>query len=105
MLADRFLLLAAKQRRPSLIGQDCKQSLLVNQFGLKTVYHADCTGPIRVQQRRTLADNRQIFINQQALVNDINLKIPGTETVVTKLKLLRCTNNCRVPLPFKELFE
>src|SRR5207247_2556278 len=77
----------------------------MNQLGTKTVYHANHASAIGIKQRRILADDRKIFIYQQALVNNIDLKITNSQTVAAKLELFRRADNCRVTLPFKEFLE
>jgi len=77
----------------------------VNELGLEAVNHADCAGPIRVQQIRTLSDNRKIFVYQQTLVDNIDLKFAGAERVVIEFKLLWRTDNGWIPFFLKELLE
>ena len=73
----------------ALIGEHRKQCLLVNDLGAKTVNHTDRASPIRIKQGRVLVHDREIFIDQQALVNNIYLKITNPQLVIAEFKFIR----------------
>src|SRR5438034_9906916 len=77
----------------------------MNQLGTKTIDHANGAGAIGVKQRRKFADDRKILIDEQALVNNIDLKVANTQTVVAKLEFFRRADNCWITLPFKKFLE
>src|SRR6185369_8286804 len=87
------------------IRQHRKQRLLMNQLGTKTVDHADRARAIRIQQRRRLAHDRQVFVDEKSLVNDVDLLTTDAQAIVAKLELLRRADNCRVSRLLKEVAE
>src|SRR6059036_2669253 len=50
-----------------------------------------------------LAHNRQIFIDQKSLVNNVDFKLANVQTTVAEFKLLRRSDNRPIPFSFKIL--
>src|SRR5207249_2910213 len=50
-----------------------------------------------------LAHNRQIFIDQKSLVNNVDFKLANVQTTVAEFKLVRRSDNRRIPFSFKIL--
>ena len=60
----------------------------MDQLSAKTVDHADRTGFVSVEQRRSLIDDRQVFVYQQTLVDHVDLKAAEKKFPVIELKFM-----------------
>src|ERR1051325_6290044 len=103
--ANGLALIVAEQPCAALVCQDREQCFLVNQLGTKAVDHADRASAVGVQQRGKFPDDRQILVDQQTLVHDVDLKLTDAQNSTVKLQLVRRANQRRITLAFKELFE
>src|SRR5215216_3599443 len=85
---NRVEFFVGEQPGMTWIRQNGEQRLLVDQLRAKTVHHADCAGAIRVEQRRVFANDRQVLIHEQALVNDVDLLPRHAEAIVFEFQFL-----------------
>ncbi len=86
---DCFAFVVGEQLGMTWIGKHRKERLLVNELRTKTVDHADRARSIRFQQRRVFTNDRQVFVHEQALVDDIDLLARDAQAIVFEFELLR----------------
>src|SRR5690606_9623691 len=88
-----------------LIGQDREDRLLMAALAAEAVHHADSSRPIGVGKRGKLVDDRQIFVDQQTLVHDVDRYSVAIKPSVVEFKLVGRTNDGRVAGIFEIFFE
>src|ERR1051325_3165830 len=77
----------------------------MNYLRAKTVYHADSSRAISIEQRRMLCHGWQVFVDQQPFINYIDFEIAHTQTVVRELEFIRRSDYRRAALRFKVFAE
>src|SRR5207248_8019624 len=79
--------------------------LLVDQLRAKIVDHADGARAIRIKQRRIIFDDRQVFIDEQTLIDDVDLKLARAQPPASKLQLFGRTHARRIALALEVFAE
>src|SRR4030095_15678353 len=62
----------------------------------KDVYYEDRACAIRVEQGGILVHDRQVLVDQESLVNNVDFKIPRAQTAISELELVRRSDNRRI---------
>src|SRR5436189_1904062 len=91
--------------RIAFIRKHGKDRLFMHELSAKTIHHADGTSAIRVEQRRKLIHYRQVFINQQPLIYNIDLYTAQVKTLPIKLDIFRRADHSVIPSRFEIVAE
>ena len=85
----RLALLRVEEARVNVVREHGEQGLLVNQLRAEVVDHADGARAVGFEQRRVLAHDGQVLVDEQTLVDNVDSEVAASEPSPVELQLVR----------------
>src|SRR5438045_5004026 len=98
-------LCGGEQARVPLVCEHGEERFLMYQLRAKTVDQADGAGTISIEERGLFLHDRQILVDEQPLIDNVDLEVGAAQTPARELQLFGRTDARRIALALEVFAE